>query len=97
MHMEFPQALHRHTQEVNPNDLHALEKTLKFNRFRGGTAAVILEPAGPESGTRPVDREYNAGVRTLCDRYGALLIFDEVVTAFRISMNGAQGLLWSYS
>jgi glutamate-1-semialdehyde 2,1-aminomutase len=81
----------RYIQEVFPNDLHALEKRLKFNRFRGGTAAVILEPAGPESGTRPVGDGYNAGVRSLCDRYGALLIFDEVVTAFRISMNGAQG------
>lgn len=81
----------RHIQEVYPNDLYALEKTLKFNRFKGGTAAVILEPVGPESGTRPVGREFNAGVRSLCNRYGALLIFDEVVTAFRISMNGAQG------
>ena len=80
-----------HTQEVYPNDLNALEKTLKLNRLRGGTAAVILEPVGPESGTRPVDNDYNAGVRSLCDRFGALLIFDEVVTAFRISMNGAQG------
>ncbi len=87
----IPAGSTRHTQEVYPNDLRALEKTLKFNRFRGGTAAVILEPVGPESGTRPVDKEYNAGVRSLCDHYGALLIFDEVVTAFRISMNGAQG------
>ena len=81
----------RHTQEAWPNDLNALEKIFKINRFRGGTAAVILEPVGPESGTRPLDPEYNSGVRALCDRYGALLIFDEVVTAFRISMNGAQG------
>jgi glutamate-1-semialdehyde 2,1-aminomutase len=87
----IPTGSTRHTQEVWPNDLNALEKTLKFNRLRGGTAAVIVEPVGPESGTRPVDPGYNAGVRNLCDRYGALLIFDEVVTAFRISMNGAQG------
>jgi glutamate-1-semialdehyde 2,1-aminomutase len=88
----IPAGSTRYTQEVFPNDLNALEKTLKFNRFRGGTAAVILEPVGPESGTRPVDHDFNAGVRSLCDRYGALLIFDEVVTAFRISMNGAQGV-----
>ncbi len=87
----IPSGSTRHTQEVWPNDLNALEKTLKFNRLRGGTAAVIVEPVGPESGTRPIDPDYNAGVRALCDRYGALLIFDEVVTAFRISMNGAQG------
>jgi glutamate-1-semialdehyde 2,1-aminomutase len=87
----IPTGSTKHTQEVWPNDLNALEKTLKFNRLRGGTAAVIVEPVGPESGTRPLDHDYNAGVRDLCDRYGALLIFDEVVTAFRISMNGAQG------
>jgi glutamate-1-semialdehyde 2,1-aminomutase len=87
----IPAGITRHVQEVRPNDLNALEKTLKINRFRGGTAAVILEPVGPESGTRPVDNDYNSGVRSLCDQYGALLIFDEVVTAFRISMNGAQG------
>jgi glutamate-1-semialdehyde 2,1-aminomutase len=87
----IPSGSTRHVQEVWPNDLNALEKTLKLNRLRGGTAAVILEPAGPESGTRPVDQDYNTGVRALCDKYGALLIFDEVVTAFRISMNGAQG------
>ena len=59
--------------------------------MRGGTAAVLVEPVGPESGTRPVDYDYNRGVRALCDRYGALLIFDEVVTAFRIGLGGAQG------
>lgn len=80
-----------HTQEVYPNDLNALESKLKWNRVRGGTAAVIVEPIGPESGTRPIDFDYNKGVRELCDQYGALLIFDEVVTAFRIGISGAQG------
>jgi glutamate-1-semialdehyde 2,1-aminomutase len=87
----IPTGSTRYTNEVFPNDLNALEKRLKLNRLLGGTAAVILEPVGPESGTRPVDHSYNASVRKLCDQYGALLIFDEVVTAFRISMNGAQG------
>ena len=40
-----------------------------------------------------VDRDYNAGVRALCDEFGALLIFDEVVTAFRAGPGGAQGYL----
>jgi len=62
-----------------------------LNRIRGGTAAVIVEPLGPESGTRPVTPEYNREVRKLCDEFGALLIFDEVVTGFRVGMGGAQG------
>ena len=81
----------KHTQEVFPNNIKALEKKLKWNRLRGGTAAVILEPVGNESGTRPVDFNYNQKVRELCNKYGALLIFDEVVTAFRIGLSGAQG------
>jgi glutamate-1-semialdehyde aminotransferase len=46
---------------------------------------------GPESGTRPVPFDFNQKVRQLCDEFGALLIFDEVVTGFRLGMGGAQG------
>ncbi len=87
----IPASCSKHTQEVWPNSISSLEKKLKWNSIRGGTAAVILEPIGPESGTRPVDWEYNRQVRELCDKYGALLIFDEVVSAFRIGVSGAQG------
>jgi glutamate-1-semialdehyde 2,1-aminomutase len=87
----IPASCSKHTQEVWPNSIPALERKLKMNRLRGGTAAVILEPIGPESGTRPVDFEYNKQVRELCDHYGAVLIFDEVVSAFRIGLSGAQG------
>jgi glutamate-1-semialdehyde 2,1-aminomutase len=80
-----------HTQECHPNDLDALRRKLRLNRLRGGTAAVLLEPLGPESGTRPVAQDYNSQVRALCDEYGALLIFDEVVTGFRLGPGGAQG------
>lgn len=80
------------TQEAFPNDIKSLERRLRRNKFLGqGTAAVIVEPMGTESGTRPVDSEHNQQIRELCDRYGALLIFDEVVTAFRIGISGAQG------
>jgi len=87
----IPRGTTAHTQEVPPNNLNALERKLRFNRLRGGTAAVILEPLGPESGTRPVAFDFNKNVRDLCNKYGALLIFDEVVTAFRLGISGAQG------
>ena len=81
----------KHTQEFFPGDLVALEKVLRANRFNGGTACVMIEPLGPESGTRPVAKDFNAGVRKLCDKYGALMVFDEVVTGFRVGLSGAQG------
>jgi hypothetical protein len=79
------------TREVFPNDLKALRRKLQQNKLAGGTAAVIVEPIGPESGTRPVPFDFNARVRELCDEFGALLIFDEVVTGFRLGLGGAQG------
>jgi glutamate-1-semialdehyde 2,1-aminomutase len=87
----IPSPALRYTQECFPNDLDSLRRKLWLNRLRGGTAAVIVEPVGPESGTRPIFRDYNEQVRKLCDEFGALLIFDEVVTGFRLGMGGAQG------
>ena len=87
----IPRGANKHTQEFFPNDLSALRRKLIANRLRGGTAAVIVEPIGPESGTRPVAFDFNQKVRELCDEFGALLIFDEVVTGFRLGMGGAQG------
>ena len=86
----IPSKAYARTDEVRANDLDMLEKMLKINKLKGGTAAVIVEPVGPESGTRPVAKEYNKGVRELCDKYGALMIFDEVVTGFRVGLGGAQ-------
>ncbi len=86
-----PLYIFKDTQEFFPNDLNDLEKKLKLNQFRGGTAAVFIEPVGPESGTRPLDKDFNKNVEKLCRKYGALLVFDEVVTGFRIGMAGAQG------
>jgi glutamate-1-semialdehyde 2,1-aminomutase len=93
-HMEahgVPRNAFKYTQEFYPNDIKSLERQLRRNTLRGGTAAVLMEPVGPESGTRPLDYDFNQKVRNLCDKYGALLIFDEVVTAFRMGMGGAQG------
>ncbi len=83
------------TDEVRPNDLKMLEKMLKKNALRGGTAAVIVEPVGPESGTRPIDIDYNLKARKLAKEYGALFIFDEVVTGFRVGIHGAAGYFFN--
>ena len=79
------------THELAPGDPEALGELLEKLAEDGGTAAVIVEPVGPESGTYPVEHGYNAALRELCDRHGALLVFDEVVTGFRLGMGGAQG------
>lgn len=86
-----PKKMFRYTDEFFPNDLNDLERVLKDNTKKGGTAAVFLEAIGPESGTRPVDYDFPKGVEFLCRKYGALLVCDEVVTGFRIGMSGAQG------
>ncbi len=86
-----PGRIMRDTQEFFPGDLDSLERVLRKNLLRGGTAAVYLEPLGPESGSRPVDKDFCKGVERLCRKYGALLVFDEVVTGFRVGMAGAQG------
>lgn len=87
----IPADVQKNTSEFAPHDIKGLEDQLQKNESKGGTAAVLLEPLGGESGTVPVDRDWNKQVAELCEKYGALLIFDEVVTGFRIGMGGAQG------
>lgn len=87
----IPNYVFKHTQEVFPGDIDALERQLWLNRFTGGTAAVYIEPIGPESATRPFTVEYVKAVEKLAHKYGALLIADEVVSGFRIGLSGAQG------
>jgi glutamate-1-semialdehyde 2,1-aminomutase len=88
-----PGFVFRHTDEFFPNDLEDLERKLRRNKLDGGTAAVYLEPVGPESGTWPVSKEFVRGAAVLAHEYGALLIFDEVVTGFRIGPERRAGLL----
>lgn len=64
------------TDEIRPNDLGMLEAMLKRNVAKGGTAAVIVEPVGPESGTRPIDFDFNEKQESLQESNGALFIFD---------------------
>lgn len=71
------------------NDLESVERILASDPE--GIAAVITEPVMCNSGCiMPADR-YLEGLRSLCSFYGAVLIFDEVITGFRLGMSGAQG------
>ena len=55
-------------------------------------AAVIVEPVIGNAGFIPPDAEFLPGLRSLCDEHGALLVFDEVMTGFRVALGGAQSL-----
>ncbi len=86
----IPAECFAHIVDVAPNDFEGLEKAFKDNQDKGGVAAVMVEPIGGESGAHPVHPDWNRTIRKLCDQYEALMIFDEVVTGFRLDMGGAQ-------
>ena len=78
------------TLTVPYNDLGAV--AAMFDANPDGVAAIILEPIVGNSGfIRPVPG-FLEGLRALCDKFGALLIFDEVMTGFRVGLRGVQGL-----
>lgn len=62
-----------------------------FARCGEEIAAVIVEPVAANMGVVPPKPGFLEGLRELCDIYGALLIFDEVITGFRLGLDGAQG------
>lgn len=64
-----------------------------FDRYGEDLAAVIVEPIAANMGVVPPSGGFLQHLRDLCDRAGALLIFDEVITGFRVAFSGAQGLL----
>jgi len=70
------------------NDLALVEQTLRTRSQE--IAAVITEPVMCNSGCIEPEPGYLAGLRQLCDRYGIVLIFDEVITGFRLGLGGAQ-------
>lgn len=78
----------RDTLIVPYNDLEALKTVLE--KENGNIAALILEPVPCNYGLILPVEGYLRGVRELCDRYGVVLIFDEVITGFRLAEGGAQ-------
>jgi glutamate-1-semialdehyde 2,1-aminomutase len=85
-----PEETAMHTLALPYNDLDAVR--LAFANHPGAIACIIVEPVVGNAGTIPPAPGYLEGLRTLTHEHGALLIFDEVMTGFRLSLGGAQGL-----
>lgn len=72
------------------NDFEGVERLVRENA--GELAAIITEPCMANSGVIPPQQGWNEHLRKLCDEYGLLLIFDEVITGFRLALGGGQEL-----
>ncbi|MCB0192306.1 MAG: glutamate-1-semialdehyde 2,1-aminomutase [Anaerolineae bacterium] len=83
-----PAGVTKDTLTAPYNNLEAIE-TL-FKQFDNEIAGIILEPVAGNMGLIPPVDGYLAGLRKLCTQHGALLIFDEVMTGFRVAIGGAQ-------
>ena len=83
-----PPELVKHTLLVPYNDLEAARAA--FEQHPGEIAAFAVEPVAGNMGCVPPAAGYLAGLRELCDEHGAALLFDEVMTGFRVAYGGAQ-------
>lgn len=83
-----PAGATRDTLTAPFNDLAAVEAL--FDEYGRDIAGIILEPVAGNIGCVPPVEGYLAGLRRLCTRHNALLIFDEVMTGFRVALGGAQ-------
>ena len=84
-----PDALAAETITLSYNDLEGVEAV--FNAMGAEIAAIIVEPVAGNMNCIPPVTDFLAGLRRVCDDSGAVLIFDEVMTGFRVSLSGAQG------
>ncbi|WP_124727077.1 glutamate-1-semialdehyde 2,1-aminomutase [Staphylospora marina] len=85
-----PENTAQHTLTVPYNDLESVK--LVFEKFGEDLAAVILEPVAGNMGVIPPEPGFLEGLREITRRHGTLLIFDEVMTGFRVGYHSAQGL-----
>jgi len=81
----------KHTLLAKYNDITSVEKC--FEDSKSKIACIIIEPIAGNMGLVPADKEFLHDLRTLCDKHGTLLIFDEVMSGFRADLRGAQGLV----
>ncbi len=80
----------QHTVVGRYNDIAYTEEL--FERNKGEIACVIVEPMAGNMGVVPADADFLKALRALCDTHGALLIFDEVITGFRLAYGGAASV-----
>ena len=85
-----PADLTQHTLLATYNDIASVEKC--FADASEGIACIIIEPIAGNMGLVPAEEEFLKQLRALCDTHGTLLIFDEVMSGFRASLKGAQGI-----
>lgn len=85
-----PESVAAHTITVPYNDLESVQ--LAFERFGEEIACVIVEPIAGNMGVVPPLPGFLSGLREVTRQYGSLLIFDEVMTGFRVHYHSAQGL-----
>lgn len=83
-----PAAFAQHTLTLAYNDLAEVEETLA--KVGDQIACIIVEPVAGNMNCVPPAPGFLEGLRSLCDRYGVVLIFDEVMTGFRVALGGAQ-------
>ncbi|GAA5416253.1 glutamate-1-semialdehyde 2,1-aminomutase [Paraliobacillus ryukyuensis] len=84
-----PASIAEHTITVPYNDLESVRYA--FEQFGDDIAAIIVEPVSGNMGVVPPKEEFLPGLRQVTEEYGALLIFDEVMTGFRVGYHCAQG------
>ena len=85
-----PREVSQNTLVLPYNDLPAVEEMM--SQFGFDVATIIVEPVAGNMGCVPPEPGFLEGLRAVCDQYGCMLIFDEVMTGFRVAVGGAQAL-----
>ncbi len=86
----IPEALAKHTLTASYNDLEGVKSLVKRNPRQ--IACIIVEPVGGNMGVVPPEDGFLEGLRKICDEERIVLLFDEVITGFRVAFGGAQEL-----
>lgn len=90
----IPESIAQHTLSLPYNDVDALTQVMAEKG--DSVAAIIVEPVAGNMGLVPPQKGFLECLRQVCDRYGSILIFDEVMTGFRVAYGGAQSLYGVY-
>ncbi|KGM07206.1 Glutamate-1-semialdehyde aminotransferase [Methylophaga thiooxydans] len=83
-----PESLAKHTLTLRFNDLESVETC--FKEAGDDISCIIVEPVAGNMNCIPPEPGFLEGLRKICDQYGTVLIFDEVMTGFRVALGGAQ-------